>query len=85
MVLPVKETKGTLLSTDRARPISAPPHTVVHTAGGSELADNTLCTMLVMATDTRGAEGAPFLWREEYMYVLYCSELMLNCRPYNLS
>jgi hypothetical protein len=60
LVLPVKDKRGTLLSLAIASPISAPPHTVVQTAGETELAASTSWTTLVTAIEVRGVEGAPF-------------------------
>ena len=59
-MLPVKEIRGRFLSLAMASPMSAPPQTAVHTAGGIELVARTSCTILVTATETRGVEGAPF-------------------------
>ena len=57
----MKEMRGSLLSLAMASPTSAPPLTIEQMAGGSELARRTSSTILMMATWTKGVEGAPFL------------------------
>ena len=61
LVLPVNESRLTLLSLAMASPTSAPPLTVEHTAPGIWLASSTCWTILVTASETSGADGAPFL------------------------
>ena len=61
MVLPVKDNILILLSLAIASPISAPPHTVLHTAPGKLLSDRTLFITLVTAIHERDVLGAAFL------------------------
>ena len=60
-MLPVKDSRSTLLSSAIARPISAPPATVLHMAPGKLLADKTCPTIFATARQTRGAVGGVFL------------------------
>ena len=60
-MLPVKDSRSTLLSSAIAPPISAPPATVLHMAPGKLLADKTCPTIFATARQTRGAVGGVFL------------------------
>jgi hypothetical protein len=61
LVLPVNETKGILVSTAIAWPISVPPQKAVKIAPGKLFFSNTLATILVIAIVISGVVGAPFL------------------------
>lgn len=64
-MLPVNDSRLTLLSLAMASPTSAPPHTVVQMAGGRLLATRTLSTIFDIAIEVRGVVGAPFLMEDD--------------------
>lgn len=59
-MLPVKDNNGILVSLDMASPISLSPLQREHIAPGKSFFSRTDATILVVATDTRGVDGAPF-------------------------